>query len=200
MIERNAVINYLVEIINSKKKIKDNNVDKYVNVVMNYIEFFNSLDEFKTSIDGRVFSDVMILNEFAPWILPRSVRFDPSNISTKDLLVRPVIDDFKFNYEEYVLACNNIRRCFKSDISGNVTNLDSLRIHKSLNDVMPYITIEMKDVPHDDEFPVYGVRYMNTSFIPIEVDSSLECLFRNDYFNAEANILIADYINYMNFY
>jgi hypothetical protein len=203
IVDESNVRNLVTSRVNSTKKIRTgyqpakddkpefNEIRNAVDEIFDNINYFNSLDEYTISIDGRLTSEIMVLNEFKDWVFPLSIRYNPSNIRTEDLLVRNEVKSFKFNYDRYVRACDNFRRFYKSDVQSNKTTLDSLRQHKSLAEVIDKITID-KVIRGKKQL---AVDYMNSAFIPIPIKESVSCLFRNDYFNESAECVIKDYIN-----
>lgn len=203
IVDESNVRNLVTSRVNSTKKIRTgyqaakddkpefNEIRNAIDEIFDNINYFNSLDEYTTSIDGKLTNEIMVLNEFKDWVFPLSIRYNPSNIRTEDLLVRNEVKGFRFNYDRYVRACDNFRRFYKSDVQSNKTTLDSLRQHKSLAEVIDKITIE-KVIRGKKQL---AVDYMNSAFIPIPIKESVSCLFRNDYFNESAECVIKDYIN-----
>jgi ribosomal protein S19 len=155
---------------------------------MKYIHYFNSITEFQTRIMGKEFSEIQILNEFIPFVTPLTVRYVPSLYWSTDLLKRDSSNGDGLDYEEFIRLSNHIRRWFKKDASSETTSLASIKVHKSLADVLPCVVYK-KQVSYDDK-----------AFVPLEIyDAALGHLFDADYFNAKAIKVLTQFIAEMKF-
>lgn len=155
---------------------------------MKYIYYFGSITEFQTRILGKDFDEIFILEEFAPFIPPLTVRYVPSLYWATDLLKRCSVDDSSLEYEEFVRLQNHIRRWFKKDAQSGLVSLASIKVHKSLNDVLPLVVYKGK-VSYDDK-----------AFVPLEIyDAAMGNLFEADYFNAKADKVLRQFIAEMKF-
>lgn len=176
-------------------RVDETNVKSTVAKIMKAINYFNSLKEhdavaFETSMP---LNQIKVLNEFSCLVKPASVRLDPNDRRTNNLLTLEN-SVMPFGYNEYLDACITWRGYFKKDISDNIITLDTLRIHKSLMDTLSNVAL-----PSEGEPAVYKVRYDGSPFIPIYLNDLALGLFRKDYFNASDDDVIDDYFATLTF-
>lgn len=173
----------LIEVITGRaeacKKIKSEKpeIQKLVEKLMNYVDYFNTIEPYKTTIfDFMSLNEVKVLPEFAPFVNPKSVRLIPGNIQSVDLLVRAVSPIKKPDYQDYLNTMIKWRNLFKKDISDTVT-LESLKSDKSFADIMAR-------AGYVGEGDVIMVRFDSTPFIPIPIAGSLASMFEDGYLNS----------------
>lgn len=165
-----------------------NNPNWVISRYFRYIDLFNSITEFQTRVLGMDINQIEVLGEFKDFIYPRTVRTEPSLYWAKDLLPKLKASDDGLSYEEFIRIQNNIRRWFKKDAKSELVNLDSLKCHKALADVIPHANCKGK------------VIYDETAFIPIPLDSkALLSLYEVEYFNTDAKKVATQYISEMKF-
>jgi hypothetical protein len=139
----------------------------------------------------------MILDEIKPFIVPDSVRLHPTDIRTRDLLVRSTLTEKAekqaLSYVDFINVQSNFRRFFKSDINSGMTSLGSLRVPKSLSDVEPVMACKLGSK--------LCVNYQDSAFIPLEIDTNVgKSLYREDYFNcSDIKIILNDYFANLRF-
>lgn len=173
-----------------KKVININYSNPYwvISKYFEYINYFNSITEFQTRIMDKELEEIQILNEFVPFITPRTVRYVPSLYWSNDLLKRTSSNGNACDYEEFVKLQNHIRRWFKREAQSELTSLATLKVHKSLADVLPYAAYKGK-VSYDDK-----------AFVPLEIyDACLGHLFAPDYFNTKVATVLTQFIAQMKF-
>lgn len=175
-----------------KKKVLNINYSNPLYVVKKYFEYinyFNNISEHQTFVFGdRRLEEVMVLNEFVPFITPKTVRYVPGLYWAKDLLKRSGSNGSTCDFDEFVRLNNHIRRWFKKDAHTEVTSLAAIKVDKSLADVLPMVAYKGK-VSFDDK-----------AFVPLEIyDSCLSNLFESDYFNTKASRVLTQYISQMKF-
>jgi hypothetical protein len=169
-------------IANARIRVQDKDVPSNVNMIFNYIRYFNSLPEDTTMINGHSLSEWKILNEFKDFILPNSVRYESGNRTYIDLMVR---DDFKLelpNLNHYNDLLSKFRNFFKKDTNENYVDLASLRINRSFEEVRHLISAKG------------AVRYMDNPYIPIAVNDGVRCLFSSHYFNSDDKQIVEDFV------
>lgn len=165
-----------------------NNPNWVISRYFRYIDLFNSITEFQTRVLGMDINQIEVLGEFKDFIYPRTVRIEPSLYWANDLLPKLKASDDGLTYEEFVRIQNNVRRWFKKDAKSELVNLDSLKCHKALADVIPHANCKGK------------VIYDETAFIPIPLDSkALLSLYEVEYFNTDAKKVAMQYISEMKF-
>lgn len=174
-------------------RIVNNEHKEYINTILKYIDYFNSLGEFETRVLDRNLDEIIILNEFKDLIIPRSVRYNPSDLRTKDLLKRSGKPNgySKLNYSEFIFAQINFRRLFKKDISSNITTLASIKVNKSLTEVMPYVG---KVTTSNGGIKEFVVKYDSAPFIPLFINGSVLDVFEENYWNASIKDAIRNYV------
>lgn len=173
-----------------KKVININYSNPYwvISKYFEYIKYFNTITEYQTRIMGKELDEINVLNEFVPFITPRTVRYVPSLYWSTDLLKRDNSNGSACDFEEFIRLQNHIRRWFKKDAQSEVTSLATLKVHKSLADVLPYVAYKGK-VSYDDK-----------AFVPLEIyDACLGHLFETDYFNTKATKVLSQFIAQMKF-
>lgn len=194
--------------LNSKKiRIDEKELDKNIKIILVNLILFNTLNDFDTTVYENFMSlkDVLILNEFVPFVIPTSVRYFSGDQKSSDLLVRWSVKDalkiFELkddivNYNSFLNAQIYFRGIFKDNISSNVISLDSLKVTKSLSDVINIaaFVVETKDNEGKNKVEIL-VKYENEPFVPVILNSNAFSLFRDDYVNAEYDVIITDYFN-----
>lgn len=201
ILDDNELFTAIVTRCYNSRKVNSTKEDfaKELKVIFSYMDFYNTIDEETDSIlddRGNVKSldNIYILNEFKDWIYPLSIRYNPSDRKTVDLLIRDEFDEkFKFKYSDYLDACARFRGLFKSSIESNqnMTALSTLRMHKSLSEVLNQMMVRLNDSANSPMVVVY----QGGPFIPIPVRSVVRGLFREDYFNSTSNNVINDYLD-----
>jgi hypothetical protein len=206
LIEKEEFVSKFSERIRSTKKISNvDGVEDVLTRIYYTLERFNSLKEFTVSIGGRQLSDILIADEWKDFIVPESVRLDPTDLKTSNLLLRndwvtpanvgeknvkyvESLSDFDPDaYMHFINDQSTIRSYFKSDLNSNITNLAVLRANKSLSDVIPIIAVKIKEGE-------LKCRSLDEPYIPLQLVSGLDCLFRTDYFNTPIKTLFSDYL------
>lgn len=174
------------------RKIREDSIGSTIKYILNSIEYFNSFGEYNQVLDDPQvtrFSDVPILNEFKDFVFPRSVRFEPGNLRTKDLLIRPAKDEsFKFDFPQYIIMIDDFRRYYKSDSKSNVTDLATLKRHVSFNEILPLTWVESN-----------GHRFMYTGTdvaLPVNIDTSFySSMFEDSLFDSDFDSCIYNYMH-----
>lgn len=180
-----------------EEKIRHNEVEDVVDALFDYVDYFNSLPEYTYYVFDRHINDIQLLDELKPFIIPDSVRLHPTDIRTRDLLVRSSIDKGSkkraYSYIELINLMSNFRRFFKSDINDKMFSLGSQRVPKSLSDVESIMTCKVNGK--------LSVNYQDAAFIPLELVAAVgKDLYRDDYFNcSDIKLLLADYFANMRF-
>lgn len=190
----------------SQKKISVKNekdVEDIVSKIIDHIRYFNSLEADTAMIDNHPLADWVVLNEFAQFIYPNSVRYESGNRIYKDLLSRPEAKEgFKVNFQEYIMALSRFRGLFKKDALTEVTNLSNLIVDKSFEEVRPYISVSTSTsdilvTPENDNKNM--VRYLDNPFVPIPVKGLFNFVDASIYFTASYTDVLLDYISDMSF-
>lgn len=172
--------------VNSPKgQSSDDYVKGILSKLFTYIDCINSLPERASRIDDVSLSDIVIMDEFKGFILPSSVKVDPSDLNAEDLMIKPAISS-KFSYEQFINCQLAIRSWFKSDLKTNVTHLDQLRRKISLFDALPNAAFKL-------DSGELVCRYTDKPFVPIQLWSDLNQLYRENYFNATYDNVLTDY-------
>lgn len=196
--------------LSSKKiRVDEKELERNIQIILTNILYFNKLSDFDSTVYSNYMNlkDVVILNEFIPFVIPTSVRYFNGDQKSMDLLVRDSVDIFfnedgkgsvplslVLNYNTFLNAQIYFRGIFKENISSNITTLDSLKVTKSLSDVINIAAFisGTKDEEGNDEILV---KYESEPFIPVILNLSAFNLFRNDYVNADIEVILIDYFN-----
>lgn len=190
-----------------------------VDYIFDAIEYFNAFDEYSTCLDDTArteFDKVPILNEFKDFILPRSVRFEPSNLRTRDLLVRSEVelnDDgevvspiiiksnpkFRFVMKDYMKKIDDFRRHFKRDAKSDFIYLSELKKHVSFQDVlgMTYVTVIYSEGEGKNKKET-KYNYLKSgvdSIIPIKLIDGIEIFFEDSYFDSDYDTCVYNYMH-----
>lgn len=173
----------------SKVNAKPEAVQETVNSLMRYIKLFNSTGAYDNRILGRDFSEIDVIDEFAIFLTPRSVRLTASDLNNTDLLVRTEkdpVDAATLSYEDFVNLQLKFRGYFKKDSKVDVTNLATVKVDESLTNILPRAAVEVEGD--------LMVRYVSEPFIPIVLSREVSYFYRNEYFNSTAEQVVADYL------
>lgn len=184
----------------SKNRTVDGNkINDVITAIIPYLRLFNSLEARTTWVEEMKCStiEIQILNEFAPFILPASVKFNPSSDNSVDLLLRENFNSdeglgskTKYSIEEFERLQSHIRRWWNRSGRENTVSLASLRTDKSLADVLPRVVVED------------GVAYSDTPFVPLNlVDEGrfMENFFNEYEYTANARKVLVRFISKMDF-
>lgn len=181
------------KVVEEKDVIKET-----ITSILHMIDRINASNEFTTRYFGRDAKDFIIANEWKDFFIPSSVRLDPTDLKTRNLLETSVArvkdaEDVGL-YVDWTNLQLQFRSWYKLDLSANVTTLDAVRQPKSLFDVLPICTIggEKDD---DDEFAPSSVRSLDEPFVPVRLKSDIAVLFRSDYWNMNVHGVVVDYCN-----
>lgn len=175
----------------NRKISRDDGLAESIDYIFKSIDYFNSFDEYHHVIEDvhfTEFKDIPILNEFKDFILPRSIRYEPVNLRTKDVLVRPKSPDkFKFDISKYHIEIDNFRRYFKKDAKSEFVTLEDLKKHISLSEAIDrmFITVE------SDKYVKSGAN----AFIPIELSTDLSNILDDSYFDTNYDKCVFDYMH-----
>lgn len=190
----------------SQKKINvksEKDVEDIVSKIINHIRYFNSLEADVAIIDNHPLSDWVILNEFAQFVYPNSVRYESGNRIYRDLLFRPEAkESFKVDFQEYIMALSRFRGLFKKDALSEITNLSNLRVDKSFEEIRPFISVSTSTsdilvTPENDNKNM--VRYLDNPFIPVPVKGLFNFVDASIYFTASYTDVVLDFISNMTF-
>lgn len=180
-----------------RNKPEDNEVRELIDAIFGYIVNFNSLDEDTTIINNHPLGDWPILNEFKDLILPNSVRWKAGDKAYNDVLVRVTHKDYvdvekgihkkvdvsQLDYLDYLDKLSQFRSLFKKDASSDYVSLESLRVDKSIADVIDYVIVEDEDSKR--------CHYDTTPFVPViklKLDNSVySALFKTWYYSADVD-------------
>lgn len=203
---KETIINEMTARVVSTKKInvrdpegiEKNQVSYIKNVItgiFDYIELFNSIPEFTTTMsDGRRFEDIVVAKEWCQFIYPESVRYDPTDLKTNNLIIKLTGVDSVFNYNEWLNKQLTFRSWFRMDLSQATENLANLRAPRSLSDVLPIARF----VENHYDFAKIGekndLRSIDEPYIPIPIDIRIKCMFRDDYLNMTSEQMVKDWM------
>lgn len=180
--EYGNLIGTIVKRADACKKIKatEEEIKSLVTKLMKYIDYFNTVKPYNTTLfDFMPLNEVKVLPEFVPFIFPKSVRLIPGNIQSSDLLVRPDVAVYNYDYQDYLNTMVKWRNLFKKDISDAV-NLESLKTDKSFADVLA----KAGYVGEDGNIVV---RFDSTPFIPVPLAGTLSSMFEDGYLNSDSS-------------
>lgn len=192
MIARETIESAIVARVEATKRVNKSEdfIKPLVKRLLDKIEILNTLPEHSSMCWGKPLNEIMIIEELKDLILPQSVRLDPTDLKTNDLLIKGK-SKVGANVADYVEFLNDqlsFRSLFKKDLSSGTTTLANLFVHKSLFDVLPIAYFDKKGVENK-------VRSLDDPFIPVQLKSEISCLFREDYLNSTAEFVINDYFS-----
>lgn len=206
--ESKFVGNFKQRIEATKRVSKANDLEETLERIYYTLQYFNTLPEFTMTLGSRPLSEIVIADEWKDFIIPESVRLDPTDLKTNNLVVRPSKEDLNVSAEKEILSdyidnlkkgftpeiyytfINDqlrVRSYFKTDLTNNTTNLATLRANKCLMDIIPIMAVKDGDG--------FKCRSLDEPYIPVELCSSLNCLFRSDYYNVEMDNMFYDYMS-----
>lgn len=183
MIVKDTIIKEIVNrtSVTCKRTVSKKDIERVVTSIVDTIEQFNLIPEYTVMFMDRPLSDIIIPNEFKDLVEPESVRLDPTDIKTSNLLNRLVAVPSTIGYGDWINLLLEWRSFFKDDIADKVTDLASLRQPKSLFDTLPIASFNGR------------VRSIDDPFIPVDLVPEISVLFREDYLNADAEQIVKDY-------
>lgn len=200
-----AICDKLADKAFSQKKINVrelSEVQGIVKIICDHIDYFNSLATDTCMIADHQLSDWVILNEFADFIYPNSIRYESGNRIYVDLLDRTQVKGFKPDYQKYLMALSRFRGLFKRDALSEITNLANLRMDKSFEEVRARICVNCSAanvVTKSKDKSSELVRYLDIPFYPIPVKGLFNFVDASIYFTASKTDIINDYISNMKF-
>lgn len=164
---------------NAQQQIED-----VVGIIINSIEYFNSLPADIVTLDGIKIEEIYVIDEFKDLVMPASVKVDPLDFNCQELLVRPQ-SDYVFSREEFINAQLTFRMWFNTNMKDDVSTLDQLRKKVSFSDV-----VDRAAYPVNGEYVcnVYG----RMPFIPICLNYGAG-FYKSSYYNITADELIKEY-------
>lgn len=170
------IVSRITKRLMSIKKIsaKEDEVKAMAESIFKYIYLFNSVDEFGVRVLDRDFEEIIVLDEFKEFIYPRCVRRDAMNLNMNDLLVRAAEVSKDLSYGDYIDACANFRRLFKSDISTGIVKLSDLKKDVNLADIEAKIDVDGR------------VQFNGIAFVPIPVNKGIGVFYKKSYLNESA--------------
>jgi len=201
----------------SKKWRADDIIYTKIPNIISLINELNSLDEeayyfdkFSCNLD-----DIYIPNELSFLIYPASVRFDPNNLLTKNILVKPKYkvtgytkDDNKSTYKgtdkevdlknynliDWNSDCAAFRSIFKKDLNSELTSIGSLRKRVSLFD----ISNRLGYIDDDSNYKVSMLT--NDLNWPIFIDKDVaKSMFKDYWFNSTISEFCNQYAKNLRF-
>lgn len=183
----NVTINvdkFVKRIMATKKvNVKEDEVRKVIETMKSYIDYFNSLDEFTSTIwsNNADISKVNILNEFKDFVIPAAVRIDATDIKCANLVRLNEVKSFG-SFSDFINLNDQIRGLFKSDASSNVSSLADLKKSENLSSIIDRASVKKK------------VAYKSSPFVPVRLNYIAD-LFEDRYFNGTEDEVISDYID-----
>lgn len=213
MLAKDTVLENAVERVFATKRIKLNGYSKddgkgksvslsekdYIKFILEkifeMIDEINSTPEFTTILWNKPISEIMVPKEFESFILPESVRLDPSDLRTNNLLEQlgSISSNDINSYMRWIDYCLIFRSFFKKDCSENMVSLSSLRVPKSFADVLPIATFS-NSKNDDNQNAENSLRSLDEPFIPIRLKHEIRDLFRSDYFNSNVYQQVSDFM------
>lgn len=173
----------------SKVKVKREDVLEVVNKLFSYVEKFNSLGAYDVRVLNREVQDILIVDEFARFITPRTIRDTISDLNSTDILVRPKwndIDDIVLSYDDFMNYQIKFRGFFKKDIKESMSNLATIKADETISNISSRFAVQIGDQ--------LRCRHIDQPYIPIIVDPRYAFLKREEYFNSTSEELLTDYL------
>lgn len=181
----------------SEHKTEKDVVIQTVVGIFNVIEEINNTPEFTTMFYGRSMEQFIIAEEWKDFFIPESVRLDPTDLKTRDLLVKTNTPVESYNVNLYVNWMDlqlKFRSFYKDDLGSRTTTLAVVRQPKSFFDILPICTVLPANwLPADEDGEVLTVRSIDDPFIPVQINDDIKCLFRSDYWNTSVERVSLDY-------
>jgi hypothetical protein len=172
----------LVQKLNERAEAQKR-VSKYdrtsLEIICNFINYVNSLDEDTLRVFDRDFDDIVIPTELKDLVLPKSVRLIPGDRRTEDILLRPEINSKPCaSYAEYMNAVDQFRGYFKKDSKSDMVTLSSLRVDVSLVEVLDRICSDDKaKVTNQGVYPITVKsvsQLLTTRFLSDSIDDVIQ--------------------------
>jgi hypothetical protein len=171
----------------SKIRIDLNDLRKNMKKSVSYLRYFNSLPEYTDRVLDVDIHQIIVIKEFVPFLIPDSVRLNPSDKRTVDLLVRDKdVDINNPNLTEWIDVQAFFRKVFRKDLSQDTTTLDSIRVAKSFSDILPIMSVEFDKK--------CNVNYNGSPYVPVDINPCVRSFFKDSYFNATSSDVVKDYL------
>lgn len=179
--------------VKSQKKISVSDVEIIQTMEKFYdiFRYFNSLDEYSTFVFNNAnINDVKLPKEFEDFIIPAAVRFDPTDLRSKNLVLKDKEMAAPMSYLEYVNLCDTFRGYFKKDASNDMVSLTDLKKSQTLSSIID----RASNVVNDE----YSVNYGTQVYYPIRLQN-ITLLYEDRHFNATESDLMSDYLSNFRF-
>lgn len=152
----------------------------------NAIRYFNSIDEYTALIFGSIpIEEVKVLKEFADFIVPSAIRFDPTDLRAKNLALKDGLSEAPMTYIEYVNSCDALRGLFKKDAMSDNVSLKDLKAPVALSSMMHKVS----NIIGKTRMVNYGEQI----YYPIRIED-VSVLWEKRHFNATEENLMNDYL------
>lgn len=193
MIEEALVKNLFTSRIQHSKKIRvdDKVIKSNIDQLVDFINLFNSMEECQDRVLNTNLSNIKVMKEIIPFIYPDSVRLDPNDRKTADILLRPTDEEKKsvpvnLDVNDFHDIQAEFRGFFRKDFGSDFETLDHIKVAKSFADVLPRMTIHNSDT--------WWVKYDSAPFVPVPLyNDAVVDLFRDFYFTASYAEVIQEY-------
>lgn len=175
-------------ILNKDGAIDRKETERIVSNLFDYIMLFNSdvTVNSNTILGGKSWNEIPVLNEIKDFIIPNSVRYDPSDRAWTDLLLNRIaekeIDVKSLSYQGYIESMILFRSLFKMTISEDFCYLSDIKKDLSLADVIAKSVRDEKCI------------YNSTPFIPLYIKGVVELDDSAIHYNYFIDDMISDYM------
>lgn len=178
-------------LVQKKINVSEEDLIQTVSDMYSAIRYFNSFDEYTSLIFGGTdIKEVKVLNEFKDFIVPAAVRFDPTDLRSKNLAIKESVNSAPMSYLEYVNLCDKFRSYFKKDASTDMASLADLKKSVTLTSVIDKASNQI-----DGGFKVnYGTQV----YYPLRLED-ITVLYEERHFNASESDLMSDYLSNFRF-
>jgi hypothetical protein len=182
----------------SQKKIRIQSVEevsKYLKIIWDMCDYVNGLPEGTSIVCGRHISDFMLPEEIKDFFIPNSVRVDPSDRRSKDVLIRAKYKPDAPNYNVYLEAISYIRGIVKRTWNEGLVSLESVRKDVSINDIFSRVAVkDSKFLYNTESYDAVeeGIfaNYDGSPYVSIAISNGIDT-YTSSYWN-EYNSTIAE--------
>lgn len=187
----NKLSKMIVDRIMNVKRVncRSDEVKEIIDVIFAYFGYLNiKVTRFVDSVDGIELKEIMVPNEFKDFIYPVWVSKQPDNFAYSDLRNLSCADYSKYigktvtDYLYYWNAVGKLRTIFKWNSNYNLTSLDTLKVCKSFDEMLPFAEIDGY------------VQYLGENFhIPVSLKPELITLIDTSYWTKSIDLMISDW-------
>jgi len=142
--------------VDASKLVNLNYVKDVCERLFKYVQLFNEMPEDNVILWRRPIADIHIINEFASFVLPSSMRIDAADRSWTNLLDMPKClkesEVKSLTYDDFMNCQIKFRNLFKKSVNDNFSTLADRRKPVNLSDNINYLSVNGKSYNFGDAY------------------------------------------------